>query len=156
MMKRMIRLLRTQRGQTLIEFAFVAPIMFLFLFAIVDFGISIDRRIALQHAVREGARYGAVHSVVTDIEQQTADQAQGIIDPTDVTVCYIDGGDGNLSFLDPGDAVRVAASFTWEFPIMAEIFSAFGVAPLSIDMTPSGTARLETSVTDPLAFECPA
>ena len=61
-------------------------------------------------------------------------------------------GDGsNTSVGDPGDGVRVSVSFTWDFPIMKEIFSAFGVPPLSIEMTPWGTARLERSVTGAIA-----
>ena len=50
----------SEGGQTLIEFALIMPIVFLFLFVLVDFGIAMDRRLVLQHAVREGARYAAV------------------------------------------------------------------------------------------------
>ncbi len=151
MFEQLIRRMRSPRGQALIEFAFVLPIMLVFLFAIVDFGIAIDRRITLQHSVREGARYAAVHSDELDIKQKTVDQAQGIIGLADVDVCYIDGDDGNTSVGDPGDAVRVGGIFTWDFPIMKEIFSVFGVPSLSIDMTPWGTARLERSVTGAIA-----
>ncbi len=138
--------MKSQRGQTLIEFAFVLPVILVFFFALVDFGIAIDRRITLQHAVREGARYAAVHGDTSDIRQLTADQAQGIIEECDVTVTYPDG-------TDAGDSVRVQADFTWEFPIMKEMLGAFGVPPLSIPMTPNGTARLERTVEG--AAPCP-
>ena len=147
---------KSQRAQTLIEFAFIAPFLFVFLFAIVDFGIAIDRRITLQHSVREGARYAAVHTNELDIRQKTADQAQGIIDLADVGVCYLDGVDGNTTVGDAGDSVRVSVlpgGFTWEFPIMTELLGAFGVPPLSIEMTPHGTARLERGVSGAVA--CP-
>ena len=152
MSEKLFRCVRSPRGQALIEFAFVLPIMLVFLFAIVDFGIAIDRRITLQHSVREGARYAAVHADELDIKQKTVEQAQGIIGLADVDVCYINNEDGsNTSVGDPGDGVRVSVSFTWDFPIMKEIFSAFGVPPLSIEMTPWGTARLERSVTGAIA-----
>ena len=151
MIEKLLSCVRSPRGQALIEFAFILPLLLVFLFAIVDFSIAIDRRITLQHSVREGARYAAVHPDELDIKQKAVDQAQGIIDLADVDVCYIDGDDTNISVGDPGDGVRVAGSFTWDFPIMKEIFSVFGVAPLSIDMTPSGTARLERSVTGAVA-----
>jgi hypothetical protein len=142
-----IRKLKSVRGQTLIEFAFVLPLILLFFFSLVDFGIAIDRRITLQHAVREGARYGAVHSDTNDIRQLTADQSQGIVENCDVTVSYPVG-------TDAGDSVRVQADFTWEFPIATEILGYFGVGPLlSINMTPNGTARLERSVSG--AVPCP-
>ena len=140
------RLRRGSRGQTLIEFVLVAPLMFLFLFSIVDFGIAIDHRLALQHAVREGARYAAVHTDEAAIKQQTVDQAQGMIVPGDVDVCYVDF-DGDAVYGEPGDGVRVQATFTWDFPILGEIFAAFGTGAPAIEMTPSGTARLERSVT---------
>jgi len=135
-----------RRGQTLLEFAFIAPIILVLVLSVVDFGIAIDRRLALQHAVREGARYAAVHTNEIDIQQRTADQAQDIIDAGDVEVCYVDL-DGDAVYGEPGDGVRVKASFTWDFPLMSEIFGAFGGGALSVDMTPSGTARLERSVT---------
>ncbi len=156
MIEQLIRRMRSPRGQALIEFAFVAPILFLFFFAIVDFGIAIDRRITLQHSVREGARSAAVHTNELEIKQITVDQAQGIIDLADVGVCYLDGVDGNTTVGDPGDSVRVSVlpgGFTWEFPIMTEILGVFGVPALSIEMTPQGTARLERSVSGAVA--CP-
>ncbi len=139
MIEKTVRRLKSPQGQTLIEFAFVLPVILVFFFALVDFGIAIDRRIVLQHAVREGARYGAVHADIDDICQLTADQAQGIIETGDVTVTYPDGS-------RVGDSVRVQADFTWTFPIMTEMLGAFGVPPLSIDMTPNGTSRLEQTV----------
>jgi hypothetical protein len=91
----------------------------------------------LQHAVREGARYGAVHQDCPDIVTRTLDHAQDI-DGVDVTVSYPDGG-------DVGERVEVAVDFTWEFPIAREISDAFGIGLVSVDLTPSGTARLERS-----------
>jgi hypothetical protein len=137
---------RRERAQALIEFALLLPLFLVFLLAIVDFGFAMDRRISLQHAVREGARYAAVHDSVSDIQQHTATQSLGIVDPADVDVCY-ENSNGNGSVGDAGDGVRVSATLTYEFPIMREIMGAFGVNPASIDMTPSGTARLEQSVT---------
>ncbi len=130
------------------EFAVTAPMLILFLFAIVDFGIAMDRRITLQHAVREGARYAAVHSVEADIQQRTADQAQDIIGPADVTVCYEDGDDGNSTVGDPGDSVVVSATFTYDLFIVRPVLSGLfgGGSAGTIPMTPSGTARLERSV----------
>ncbi len=143
----------SERAQTLIGFAFVLPLILVFFFSIVDFGIAIDRRIILQHGVREGTRFAAVHSIELDIKQRVVDQSQGIIDLDDVVVCYLDGTDSNSSVGDPGDYVRVQSNFTWTFPIMTEMLGAFGVPALSIDMTPQGSARLERSVSGAVA--CP-
>src|SRR5687767_11171498 len=52
---------RSRRGQALVEFALVAPIFFLVLFAIVEAGRFIYYYEILNNATREGARYAIVH-----------------------------------------------------------------------------------------------
>lgn len=49
------------RGQALVEFAFVAPIFFLMLYAIIEFGRYVYMVQILNNAAREGARYAIVH-----------------------------------------------------------------------------------------------
>lgn len=49
------------RAQALVEFSIVAPIFFLILFGIIDFGRYIYYTQALNNAAREGARYAIVH-----------------------------------------------------------------------------------------------
>jgi Flp pilus assembly protein TadG len=144
MIRKLLDCLRSQRGQALIEFVLVAPLMLVFLFVVVDFGIAIDRRIALQHAVREGARKAAVSNDMTAIVSTTVDQSQGLLEPADVTVCYEDAdSDGNVG--DTGDNVKVSADFTYEFTVpFNELFGLFGAAvPAGINMTPSADMRLE-------------
>lgn len=52
---------RRSRGQALVEFALVAPIFFLILFAIIDFGRYVYYVQILNNAAREGTRYAIVH-----------------------------------------------------------------------------------------------
>jgi Flp pilus assembly protein TadG len=49
------------RGQALVEFALIAPIFFLMLFAIVEAGRFVFYYEVLHNATREGARYAIVH-----------------------------------------------------------------------------------------------
>jgi hypothetical protein len=46
-------------GQTLVEFAFVLPILLLLMVAIIDFGIIFYSQMAVSNAAWEGARAGA-------------------------------------------------------------------------------------------------
>ena len=134
-------------GQTLIEFALIVPLIIVFLFVIVDFGIALDRRIVLQHAIREGARYAAVHANADDIRLRTVNQAQNTIAVADVVVCYIDGDDEGGSVGDPGDSVRVSATFAYDLAIVGPVLSGlFQGNAGTIIMTPSATARLERTV----------
>ena len=49
------------RGQALAEFAIVAPIFFLMLFGLIDFGRYVYYVQVLNNAAREAARYAIVH-----------------------------------------------------------------------------------------------
>jgi len=142
--------LRTERGQALVEFAFVGPLLLLFILVVVDFGMALDHREVLQHAVREGARRGAVGDTVAQITDQIHDQSPGTLDPSDITICYVDkNGDGQRG--DPGDNVRVKAKYTYKFSVGGgEALAAFGVAPPSIDMSPVAEERLEKEAPNPI------
>ncbi len=52
---------RRGRGQALVEFTLVAPIFFLLLFSIIEFGRAVYYIQILNNAAREGARYAIVH-----------------------------------------------------------------------------------------------
>ena len=50
-----------RNGQALVEFAMIAPVFFLLVFAIIDFGRYVYYVQILNNAAREGARYAIVH-----------------------------------------------------------------------------------------------
>jgi Flp pilus assembly protein TadG len=137
----------SQRGQSLLEFALLAPFVLFFLLALVDFGIAIDRRIILDHAVREGARYAAVGgealttgvpATQADIASYTTAQAQNL--STDVPVCYDDANNDGV-YGDIGDNVKVGINYTYDFVtgFTSLIDSSIG----NIVMNPRSTARVE-------------
>lgn len=49
-----------RRGQALVEFALVAPLLLLLLFAIISLGLYINAQVTLQQAARIGARDAAI------------------------------------------------------------------------------------------------
>lgn len=57
MKKRIIR----EKGQALVEFALVLPILLMLLCGIIDFGWIYYNQITLNNAAREGARYAVIH-----------------------------------------------------------------------------------------------
>ncbi|HUF52950.1 MAG TPA: TadE family protein [Dehalococcoidia bacterium] len=139
--------LALERGQALIEFAFVLPILLLFLLTLVDFGIALDRREVIQHAVREGSRQGAIGLDESGVIDVTVNQSQGTLDAGEVEVCYDDGPSGE-SAGSAGSWIRVSADYTYEFSVGGELLGAIGIDPasLSINMTPHADSRLETSM----------
>ena len=137
--------LSRENGQALIEFAFIVPLLFLFILLAVDFGIALDRREVIQHAVREGARRGAVGDTVAQIMEETHDQSKGTLanDIDHIKVCFVDINKNGIP--DPGENVRVSGNYTYRFSIGGgEMLAAFGVGAPSIDMNPSAEERLET------------
>lgn len=134
------RVNKGERGQALIELAFILPIILVITLTLVDFSRGIDHRDVLQHAVREGARMAAVDAAPSDpaVVTETVQQSQGLLTAPDVTVCY-PSGTGNR-----GDPVRVKANYTFKFSVGGgELLSAFGVPVPSISMTPSFDFALE-------------
>lgn len=53
------------RGQTLVEFALVAPLFILVLAGIIIFGVGVFYQQQLTNAAREAARYAAIHSATS-------------------------------------------------------------------------------------------
>lgn len=146
-MKSILQRLKREDGQALLEFAFVFPILLVFLLMLVDFGIALDRREVIQHAVREGARRGAVGNTSAQIVSETVDQSQGIFEDDDIEVCYVEGPGGSPDAGRAGSYVRVSGEFTYEFVVGKDFLSLFGVSTPGLEMTPSAESRLERSVT---------
>jgi Flp pilus assembly protein TadG len=58
--------IRGQRGQTLVEFTIILPILLLLILGILQFGVVFNNYITLTDAVRAGARQAAVGRSVAD------------------------------------------------------------------------------------------
>lgn len=142
-------LLRQPRGQTLLEFALVAPLLLFFLLALVDFGIAIDRRLVLDHAVREGARFASVGgdalatglpATEQDVKDYVAAQSQGIANAS-----AANGANGSIRVCDDGaGGVQVNITYTHDF--VTGFTSIFATGVGSISMNAGATARVEQSV----------
>lgn len=82
---------RSESGASAVEFALVAPLLFMLVFGIISFGIAFMQLQTLRGAVREGGRAAAVGASVSKIQSQTANASLGIIAGSDVTVVPIGG-----------------------------------------------------------------
>ncbi len=140
-MERRTRRRNRTRGQALIEFALLAPFIFIFLFAIVDFGLAINNRVVVTNAAREAARYGATGATVADIQQAAVNHTDGLVtDPSSVEVKFYDtNGDGKLL---PGDSVAVKIPYTYDLVTpLGGIMSWFNA--MTIDIHACADMRLE-------------
>jgi len=64
------RLANREDGQAMVEFALVAPVLFLLVFGIIQLGYTFGRQLDLKSATRDGARRGAVSVDRTDAQQR--------------------------------------------------------------------------------------
>jgi Flp pilus assembly protein TadG len=151
---------RPERGQALVEFALVLPVMLLLLLLAVDFGRLFFTHIAVTNAAREGAFYAAEHAsdqpfdkddyeaaAIVAAERETNVQAQGgagVID-VDAPRCYDPGTDTTIDCAAAsnfaggvGNYVEVTArqDFTFLTPIIGDILG--------------GTITLDASATGPV------
>jgi Flp pilus assembly protein TadG len=72
----MVRIRSNERGANAVEFALLVPLLILLLFGIISFGWMFSQQLALNNAVREGARFAVTEG------NPTAQQCQQI--PTTV------------------------------------------------------------------------
>lgn len=125
-MRRKAILLRTgdRRGATVVEMALVAPIFFLLVFAIVEFGRAVMIKHSLTEAARAGARTAALASTINTSKAESAAQdylQQTLTGSFDLSQCRINISPDGLGTLDTGTTVtaRVEVDFddvTWITP----------------------------------------
>ncbi len=126
-MKR-VNLLRDERGQALVEFAIVAPLLLTLVLGIVQFGLVFSNSLALTDAVRAGARAAVVAgpsdaSAAADTAVQ--DSAGGL-----------DGGSIAVSVASTDTDVTVTATYPYAISI-------FGIVVKSGHLTSTTKERFE-------------
>ena len=100
--------LRSQRGQSLTEFALALPILVLLLFAVIQFGIVFNNYVTLTDATRAGARKGTVgrqltnpqSSVINAVRSSATDLKQSDLSIT-VTSTWKPGADVTVTATYP-------------------------------------------------------
>jgi Flp pilus assembly protein TadG len=89
-------LARCRKGQALVEFALVLPLLLLLILGIVEFGRAWNAKQILTDAAREGARLSVIgNSNITDTSQVNTRIRQIValagLDSTTLTITYPDG-----------------------------------------------------------------
>ena len=68
MLEHVSSFMKKEKGQALVELAFVLPILLLLVFGVIEFGSIYHTQLALDHASREAARIGAVRVASGDFD----------------------------------------------------------------------------------------
>jgi Flp pilus assembly protein TadG len=121
-----------ERGQTMVEFTLVLPVLMVVLFGIIQFGITFNNYVALTDAVRAGARTAAVSRLsstpTTDTVNRVKD-ASGDLDSSKVSVTV-------TSTWAHGEDVTVKATYPYSISLL-------GVVVASGNLSSTTTERIE-------------
>jgi hypothetical protein len=153
----MLKHARADRGQSLAEFAIVAPILLILVFGIIDFGLGLRAYISVSSATREGARYAAVGNTAGTFSSGGSGECNGSSSSTvvgktcstlkglnldnieEVTVSYPDGK-------APGESVIVEMDYRYEYitPVQRVVnFLSGGSISDTLTITAKTDMRLE-------------
>jgi Flp pilus assembly protein TadG len=84
----MMRYQLDRRGQEIVEYALVLPLLLLLIFAVLDFGLTVFAYSSVANAAREGARAGVVPSATeADMVAAAIERTGGVkLTPANFTV----------------------------------------------------------------------
>jgi Flp pilus assembly protein TadG len=106
--------IKQERGQAMVEFALVLPLLCVVLLGVIQFGIAFNNYLTLTDAVRVGARQGAVSRLASDprgaTEKKVRDTASGLnMSKRTVTI------DSSWA---AGTDVIVSATYPWDISLL--------------------------------------
>jgi Flp pilus assembly protein TadG len=106
------RQLKNERGQSMVEFAFVLPLLLMLLIAIVEIGMAYNQYLRLTDATRVGARKAATSRLVGDkgAQAKAAVYAAADLDPSKMTVSVTSS---DPTWSHAGSDVTVSAAYKY-------------------------------------------
>ena len=130
--------LRQERGQAVVEFALVVPLLCLIIIAILHFGKVMNYWLDLNHVASETARKAAVNTFASDGDYDT--WARGRLETSElrtggttsipaaatVDVCLPEGG-------DVGDPVTVQVGVAYALPFIGKTITLRGGATMRLE-----------------------
>lgn len=139
------------RGQSLVEFALVLPLLLVILVGLFDFGRAVYAHHTIQNATRQATRLAIVDQALASIRAEAAERAVGLkIDPADVVVAIKEEGPNADARLNADCApprytcvavVTVTHGYTPATPIISAI-----IGPITLSATSQmGIERVYTS-----------
>lgn len=129
-----------ERGASLVEMAFVAPLVLFLLIGMVEFGFLFGQYNEVRHAAREGARVAAVSNTAFDQD------SDGDFDATDIelyacSVLNLGTGNATIELTRTGADIGDTATIT-----VTVATPSLSGAPIIASMLPSNVSNAATFV----------
>ncbi len=140
-----------RRAQSMVEFAMIAPLLFLFILGIIEMGYALFVYTSVQNAAREGARAAAVRpcadgAATAQIQAATRSRLPALVDTSLInpTVTY---SNGSATTADFGDTVTVTLAYQFQLldPLTQRLIPQVNVnATASRDLTTGCSSTVVT------------
>lgn len=132
---RFFDIIRGHRGNAILEFAFILPMFLVIAFGITDFGLYFHRMLSLDHAVRQGARFGALGQDNDSIKTAVQNASPLNIPSGDIQIRVYDtnGQEVDNTLRTPGFTIQVSvnlADYQLITPV-GNLIDALGSFPLA-------------------------
>jgi Flp pilus assembly protein TadG len=126
------RNIHDEKGQTMVEFTLVLPVLLVVLFGIIQFGLTFKNYVALTDAVRAGARTAAVSRLSGTRVNDTVNRVKGASGDLQVAKVKVTV----TSTWAHGEDVVVKATYPYSISLL-------GVVLASGDLSSTTTERVE-------------
>lgn len=127
-----------ENGGSLIEFAVIAPLLFVILFGIIEFGVLLYDKAMLTNASREGARAGIVYdfdsatgtshpdnaAIIATVQQYCQDYLISFDNASAVNVAISRAGSPSLD--SAGDQLTVNVTYPFRFLVFSNVLALLG------------------------------
>jgi Flp pilus assembly protein TadG len=127
------RRIQDERGQTMVEFALVIPVLFMVLFGIIQFGILYNDYVTVTDAARVGARKGAVSRTTANpagLAEAAARNAASGLNQAALDVLI------TAPVWSPGADIKVELTYPYSIKL-------FGMALVTGELESATTERIE-------------
>lgn len=129
-----MKFIKNEKGQSLVEFALLVPLLILILMSIIEFGLFFNSFIIISNSTREGARLGSLGGTDIEIELRIKETATAL-DSNKMTISITP----NYGSRSRGDMITVKVTYDYVLisPIVSEILSP------SINLVSDTSMRME-------------
>lgn len=78
----MLKKIKNEKGQAMVEFALILPILLILVCGIIDFGWLFYNQYSLNNGAREGARFAVVNASKSDADTRITNKVFNVLPPT--------------------------------------------------------------------------